>query len=330
MGKEIQMGFDVKEYDMRDWKSGVVETTGGMNNVMESFASFPSQYYVQNEVRMVFDIIWDSWKEISNDVQKFAITGSPGMGKSAFMVYLEFFLTRHCSRNILLLRKVKTVKRGYECVLLCKDYYREITVFRLSEMVHIRTQLQDEYPSLLFFADSFTDVDVQRNHEDLLPYALLATSSQFVPKNDDPTQQILLPTWQFDALSDFAVKTKMFKKGETTKEIYYYSGGSLREFRKNLEDLKRTVEQDLALVVENNQAIMLMGIYGGAHSGQVNRIRRTYVDNPENPETYKGIGTLLVDSRYVLQRLFQRCDVDQYEKLYTASKVVGGAFHAVS
>jgi hypothetical protein len=335
MGKEIHMGFVAKECDMRDWKSGVVETTGvvkttGMNDVMESFGGFPAQYYVRNEVRMVFNIIWESWEKSSNDVQKFAIAGSPGVGKSAFMVYLAFFLTRHCTRNVLLLRKVKTGKQGYKCVLLCKDSYTEIKVSRLSEMVHIRTRLHDQYPGLLFFADGFTYVEVQQNHEDLSPYALLATSSQFTTKRDDPTQRILLPAWQFDALSDFAVKTKMFEKGETAKEVFYYSGGSLRDFCTNLEDLKITVEQDLALVAGSKQAIMLMGIYGAAHLDQVDRIRRTYVDNPEKPSAYKGTGTLFVDSRYVLQRLIQQIDVDQYEQLYKMSKVVGGALHGLA
>ena len=58
----------------------------------------------------------DSRKE-----KKLVILGSPGVGKSVFLLLFAFYLAIRRSQHVLLFRKLKDTKFGYACVILSKD-----------------------------------------------------------------------------------------------------------------------------------------------------------------------------------------------------------------
>ena len=148
-----------------------------------------------------------------------AILGSPGVGKSAFIMFLACYFARLKSRSVLLLRRVKrSDSMGSTCVVLSQDYYRKVKLMlKYGNIVDALLWLCKEIPSLLFFVDRFAQEQVETT-AGLGGYLMLATLSQFRWKGDDPTQLVVLPEWHFCDLQDFACKSKMFERGIDAEE----------------------------------------------------------------------------------------------------------------
>ena len=161
---------------------------------------------------------------------------------------------------------------------------------------------------------------------------MLATLFQFKRKGDDPTQLVVLLAWQFCDLQDFACESKMSEPSvdveEWSRERYYYSGGSLWEFHKELPDLMDQVDETLLVVGTTRQAIALISEYEGVASNQVDGLCRRYKNDPKDKEQYKRIASrFVVDSSYVLRRLIRQCNKEQYEMVYNFTKAFGEAFY---
>lgn len=327
------MRFDLEECDMRKWVAGSLVHSNSISEVMKNLGGFPARYYVRHEEIMVSEIIRNCLqdsrgKNLSGDVRKFAIVGSPGVGKSVFMVLLAFYLARCLSQGVLLLRKLKT-DVAFKCVFLSQNLYSEFKVREIRDIIRIHDQVLGECPDLWYFVDGFTQVDVNFSFGELSPYNLLATSSQFRLKSDDPTELVILPAWQFSDLADFANKTKMLEVNRTAKDVYYFSGGSLREFCRQEQNLKDRVALTVNAVGQGSEALKLLGSYGGASEGQLDNVRRHYVKDPKVLCHYSSSlhWKLMVDSAYVLKELVAGCSLQQFENVYNLTKVFGGPFH---
>ena len=107
LGDKIEMGFEAEECDIARWEAGTLVPTDGMQEVMKNFGGFPAKYYVRREEVIVFQTLQELWagRQSRKEFEKFALLGSPGVGKSVFLVYFAFYMARKKSRNVLILRR---------------------------------------------------------------------------------------------------------------------------------------------------------------------------------------------------------------------------------
>ena len=203
-----------------------------------------------------------------------------------------------------MLRRYQRSDSTLVCVFLTHDHYYNVPVPDYSRVSDVLSGLQVKFPDFLYFVDGFSPKEV-RDTLCLGSYSLLATSSQFTRKSEDPTGLVVLPAWKFSDLMEYGRKTKMFKDGDDAKGVYEYSGGSLREFCRNLEELKDRVTQTLIEIGNPNAIVTLMEPHGGASETQMDRLHRRYWDpESESREQYRGVkNKFVVDSSYVLRSL---------------------------
>ena len=88
---------------MNTWKPGDALITVETAEAMKDYGGFPSLYYVRLEETMVFR----KCQELLTERRKVVLLGSPGVGKSVFLVLFAFYLAHVESRSVLILRKVK-------------------------------------------------------------------------------------------------------------------------------------------------------------------------------------------------------------------------------
>jgi hypothetical protein len=74
--------------------------------------------------------------------------------------------------------------------------------------------------------------------------------------------------------------------------------------------------------------MLLLSDYGGTTSGQIDSIRKAFVEDRINESQYMLIENwkLNVDSGYILRQLLSRSSLEQYERMFNKTKVIGGAF----
>ena len=330
LGDKIEMGFEAEECDITRWEAGTLVPTDGMQEVMKSFGGFPAKYYVRREEVIVFQTLQELWagRQSKKEFEKFALLGSHGVGKSVFLVYFAFYMARNKSRNVLILCCFQRRDSTLVCVFLTQDHYYDVPMPDYSRVTDVLSELQVKFPDFLYFVDGFSPKEV-RDILCLGPYSLLATSSQFTRKSDDPTGLVVLPAWKFSDLMEYGGKTEMFKDRDDAKDVYEYSGGSLREFCRDLEELKHRVTETLTEIGNTNDIVTLMGPHGGGSETQMDRLRRRYLDpEGESREQYRGVkNKFVVDSSYVLRSLLLRCERKQYVDVYSFAEACGGAFY---
>jgi hypothetical protein len=75
--------------------------------------------------------------------------------------------------------------------------------------------------------------------------------------------------------------------------------------------------------------MLLLSDYGGTTSGQIDSIRKAFVEDRINESQYMLIENwkLNVDSGYILRQLLSRSSLEQYERMFNITKVIGGAFY---
>jgi len=128
---------------------------------------------------------------------KFAILGSFGVGKSAFIVFLAFYMASFKSRSVHLLRRLKGVgAMVHRCVVLSQDYYYKVKFDDLYDFGVAFCSLYKKILGLFVLSGEiigFSHTEVIQNSF-LFGYGMLATLSQFRWKGDDPTEVVVLPT----------------------------------------------------------------------------------------------------------------------------------------
>ena len=114
----------------------------------------------------------------------------------------------------------------------------------------------------------------------------------------------------FCDLQDFAYKLKMFEHGvdleEWSRACYYYFGGSLQEFYRELTELEERVKEILSVVGGTSHMFVLISEYGGVAHNQVDSLRQRYKNDPKDMKQYKRIASrFVVDFGYVLRSLIR-------------------------
>jgi hypothetical protein len=309
-----------------------------LHEFWKGFGDFPLFYFVRTE-EVVF---WQVIKKLLLGEDRVVIIGSPGVGKSCFLMLIAFYLACIKKRKVLVIRRLKQRKQVNAVVFFDGlGSYGRLSNLSSQDIKAIRGQAQ----GAIVLVDGFNQEEVKDPDKNYLPFDFLATSCQFDAKNDDNSRIVVLPAWrdadllEYARLTNWVIETglRKIKRCNTpfaklVKEQYFYSGGSLREFCRSREMLVIRVARDCG-AVDNAQAFELVYNYGGGQSmKQVDRLRRHYITNPCKQEHYydSRYWKLSVDSGYVLSKLGRVVDTAKQLQIYTYAESVGAGFHGVA
>ncbi|KAL7687686.1 putative P-loop containing nucleoside triphosphate hydrolase [Plasmopara halstedii] len=304
-----------------------------------------------NPVEVMF---WEVIKKQLFGKDRIVIVGSPGVGKSCFLMLVAFYLACIKRKKVLVIRRLKEPTLKNAVVFFDgQGSYARLTNLSQIDIRAIRHQVTSELVDGKFdkkevpivLVDGFNQAQVDDSNSEYGPFRLLATSCQFDAKQDDSSRIVVLPAWRDADLLQYAKSTnwvtetglRQIKRQDTpfprlVKEQYFYSGGSLREFCRNRRSLLERVTSDCCAVA-NDQAFELVYNYGGGQSrSQVDRIRRHFITDCNREVDYydRLWWKLSVDSGYVLSQLGRKIDTDKQLEVYKYAKSVGAGFHGVA
>ncbi|KAL7993914.1 hypothetical protein Plhal703r1_c59g0164051 [Plasmopara halstedii] len=310
--------FQLDSLSITQQSDDPIVMTPTLHEFWEGFGEFPPHYFVRVEEVMFWEVI----KKMLYGEDRVVIVGSPGVGKSCFLMLIAFYLACIKMEKVLVIRRLKKRKRMNAVVF----FDGRGSYARLSDL-------------------SSQDIKLSWRPEKLHAVRFLATSCQFDAKQDDSSRIVVLPAWRDADLLQYAKSTnwvtetglRQIKRQDTpfprlVKEQYFYSGGSLREFCRNRRSLLERVTSDCCAVA-NDQAFELVYNYGGGQSrSQVDRIRRHFITDCNREVDYydRLWWKLSVDSGYVLSQLGRKIDTDKQLEVYKYAKSVGAGFHGVA
>ncbi|KAG0608137.1 hypothetical protein M758_8G081500 [Ceratodon purpureus] len=334
--------FDFSILD--NWKSGVVPdtpitgvvlNTAVIADALEKFGGFPRRYYVRHEETMVFQNCINSLKNQSK--LRALILGSPGVGKSVFLVLFAFYLAHVESKSVIILRKLQEAGQvGYACVHVSEKGSAGSRFRDLAEYRGIESSLPSDgsnQEETLLFLDGFHQDDIANVsvHGFLGGFNLLATSSQYrIRSVDGATRSILLPAWRSEDLRLYAGRMEIFPEEEFEERFqcaYSYSGGSLREFLRDDKERENLFRTAMNCIV-GDSVHTLLSKYGAGSNVQVDTIRKLYVTDRFNVEHYVTISEYIptVDSTVALGELRDMFTEEEFQSILTAGQSIGGAF----
>ncbi|KAH9122573.1 hypothetical protein AeMF1_006194 [Aphanomyces euteiches] len=295
-------------------------STPRLNAFFEDCRGFPLHYYVRTE-----EVLF--WKSVKNAIldkkpKKAVLVGSPGVGKSCFLMLLGFYI---CAAIYLDGKNNKAWKRT------------NVSKFKLADLV------DETCRHALLFVDGYTQNEVVMEHEGmLLRFHVLATSCEYDAKPSEESELIVLPAWRFEDLLDFArltdwaVETGLAETKQSlsklVQEQYYYSGGSLREFCKSRLDLIDRVFTSCRKL-KDIPAHRLVHCHLSHRSGDpMDRLWRHYVSDRNNVlhYTHSDCWTTSVDSGFALKLLGQHVSADKLLDVYQFAKSIGAGFHGIA
>ncbi|KAG1697258.1 hypothetical protein DVH05_016545 [Phytophthora capsici] len=307
----ILLSVPEKEFQLDNLQSDdPIVMTPALHEFWKGFGEFPPCYFV----RMEQEVLWKVMKKLLFGKDRVVIVGSPGVGKSCFLMLLAFYLACAKRKKVLVIRRLKTSELKNVVVYLDGlGSYSRLTNLSSIDIVAIRRQTQ----GAIVLVDGFNQAEVDDANNELAPFHFLATSCEFDAEPDDNSHVVVLPAWRYDDLLQYAKLTNWvvetglrWTKQENTpitdlaEEQYFYSGGSLREFCKERGRLKRQVAKDCRSV-GNDQALELERNYGERQSkSQVDTLRRHFITDCSQEADYydSRCWRLSVDSKYVKQK----------------------------
>ncbi|KAE9337182.1 hypothetical protein PF008_g12666 [Phytophthora fragariae] len=285
-----------------------------LHKFCKGFGEFPPYYFV----RMEEVVFWKVIKKLLFGKDRVVIVGSPGVGKSCFLMLIAFYLACIKGEKVLFIRRLKQRKRMNTVVFFYgRGSYARLSNLSSQDIKAVRDQAQGAF----VLVDGFDQAEVEDSGRNYMPFDLLATSCQFDAKPDDESHIVVLPAWRVADLQQYAKLTNWvvdiglckIKRQDTplsklVKEQYFYSGGSMREFCKKRELLKKRSRS------------------------QEDGLRRHYItDCHEEEHYYNRIWwKLSVDSGYVLSQLGRIVDTDKQLEVYKYAKSAGAGFHGVT
>ncbi|KAH9088706.1 hypothetical protein LEN26_019398 [Aphanomyces euteiches] len=276
----VRAEFDLDALSTVLTKQDPIIQTPRLSAFLNDCGGFPSSYFVRTEETMF-------WRSISDVIlcespRKAVLVGSPGVGKSCFLMLMGFYCA-FC--------KQKEVIFGWKNNKAWK--LRNVSDFKLEYLV-------DEIcHNALFLVDGYTQHEVVLEHAGLLlQFQVLTTSCEYDAKPFEESELIVLPAWRFEDLFDFArltdwtvdkgsVETKERSLRKRVKEQYYYSGGSLGEFCNTRRELIKSVKRACRIIQSDDPAIHQLCNQEGHRGGdQMDRLWRRYVTDHNNVELY--------------------------------------------
>ncbi|KAE9317940.1 hypothetical protein PF008_g18619, partial [Phytophthora fragariae] len=254
--------------------------TPDLHQFWKEYGGFPECYFIRQE-EVVFGVL--VVRLLTEGKNRVVIVGSPGVGKSCFLMLMAFHLACIKKKKVLIIRRMKEINTGIAVVFFDgQGSYSPQTNLSPDDLFAIRNQVG---PATVL-VDGFRQHEADSFTSGLLPFACLATSCQFDAKQDDNSQVVVLPAWreadllEYAKSSEWVIETGLRKTTQLkfstwpklVQEQYFYSGGSLREFCRTREDVKTRVV-DACATVKDIQAFQLVYSYGGAKTeDQVDRI----------------------------------------------------------
>ncbi|GMF22811.1 unnamed protein product [Phytophthora lilii] len=171
-------------------------------------------YFVRRE-EVVF---WEVFKKLLFVEGRVVIVGSPGVGKSCFLMLIAFYLACIENRKVLLIRRLKVEKAENALVYLDgKGSYARLSNLQSRDIFAIRKQVTpesvegevvDEKEVPIVLVDGFTQDQVQDVNTGYGPFKFFATSCQFDVKQDDGSRIVVLPAWRVADLLQYAKLTE--------------------------------------------------------------------------------------------------------------------------
>ncbi|KAE9349138.1 hypothetical protein PF008_g7034 [Phytophthora fragariae] len=335
---EVEFQLDALS-DKQESDTPIVKTPG-LHAFWKGFGDFPSSYFVRKEEVVIWQVVRGLLPTVGK--KRIVMVGSPGVGKSCFLMLVGLYMACIEKRKVLIIRRVKEGDVANAVVY----FDGQGSIARQKNLSAFRLQLlreEEELQGALVLVDGYSQAHVDAEANGLLPFHVLATSCQYDAKHDDPSHVVVLPAWQrndlekYARLTDWAISTGLLRKTKNLndstwrkflKEQYFYSGGSLRDFCKTREALKEQVERYCSKI-GNVQAYQLVYTYGsGRSSDQVDRIRHHYITNPENEEHYtkSRYWKVSVDSGYALKYLGQNVSMQKQLEVFTYAESVDAGF----
>ncbi|RLN98162.1 hypothetical protein BBJ28_00027199, partial [Nothophytophthora sp. Chile5] len=346
--------FDPAEFqlDALSEKIGFRIETPGLHAFWSSMGGFPSGYHVRQEEA----VFWAVVKKLLPSVGKspVVILGSPGVGKSCFLVLLAFYVACFQKRKVLVIRQLKEGDRKNAVVFLegedgeqstgtpCKlSVYR---AFNLSADNIDAVREAEMTRGSLVLIDGYTQSDVKAS-DCLRPFHVLATSCQYDKKSDDPAHKVVLPAWRFEDLLGYVLKNRRWlvetglrKTSDRTSEEgvrklvaeqYKYSGGSLRDFCMTREAIKIFLVGTAEFLTREQSFELVYAGSGARSKNQADRFRHHYIGNPSDEGHYVNqiCWYVSVDSAYALKLLGRHnLRLDKYLEYYRHAETVGAGY----
>ncbi|KAL8010492.1 putative P-loop containing nucleoside triphosphate hydrolase [Plasmopara halstedii] len=326
--------FQLDSLSITQQSDDPIVITPTLHEFWEGFGEFPPHYFVRVEEVMFWEVI----KKMLYGEDRVVIVGSPGVGKSCFLMLIAFYLACIKMEKVLVIRRLKEPTLKNAVVFFDgQGSYARLTNLSQIDIRAIRHQVSSELVDGKFdkkevpivLVDGFNQAQVDDSNSEYGPFRLLATSCQFDAKQDDSSRIVVLPAWRDADLLQYAKSTnwvtetglRQIKRQDTpfprlVKEQYFYSGGSLREFCRNRRSLLERVTSDCCAVA-NDQAFELVYNYGGGQSrSQVDRIRRHFITD--------------ATEKWITMTLGRKIDTDKQLEVYKYAKSVGAGFHGVA
>jgi len=317
-------------FNVASWEVGRFIDCSALSEAMRLYGGFPSTIFVREEMKAVWSILIDG---IVTQQSKWALIGSPGVGKSILAVLLCFYLARDLGLPVFLARQLKGESgvRGEVAiriepsgqVVAYPAVFGDIFDIRYPFKVFGRQMEPGQRPIVVL--DGWAQAEIVGTMQGTFGgFDLLATSAQYNPKSQDVHNLILLPAWKDDDLCTLWDRCRPKDVGSPTfEEQLYYSGGSARELLRPIANVRRRIDNTIARL-DKATCGGLLSQRGGSSATGIDTLRRCYLATA-GPEAYlePSQRQYVVDSAYALNRFCTTAPLDVYESSLTIAKACG-------
>ncbi|KAG7390232.1 hypothetical protein PHYPSEUDO_008370 [Phytophthora pseudosyringae] len=330
--------FQLDKLSAKQESGNPVVMTPGLHSFWQDLGDFPPSYLVRKEEVLLWQLTKSLIPTVRNE--RIVIVGSPGVGKSCFLMLVGMYLAFVEKKKVLIIRRVKGSGDVDNSVVYLNG---EGSFARAQNVTPAQLyEFRDRVKEALVLVDGYSQEELKVPATGLSPFHFLATSCRYDKKFDDRSRLVVLPAWQRDdlllyaRLTDWVVgtglrKTKRLADSTWPKLVnkqYFYSGGSLREFCKTPNVAKDRMT-DACGHVTNGQAFQLVYTFGGDRSkDQVDRVRRHYISDRNNVEHYTRFGNwqVSVDSGHALKLLGKYGSMEKQLEVYKYAQYIGAGF----
>ncbi|KAJ8576440.1 hypothetical protein ON010_g2770 [Phytophthora cinnamomi] len=312
--------------------------THTLHEFLKGFGGFPSSYFVRKEELVLWGLVM---RILSKREKRIVILGSAGVGKSCFLMLISFYLAFVEKKKVMVVRRLREFSEASAVVYL--DGGNDSCIRKANLTAAKISSLPDrkEFQGALVLVDGYSRQEVDRQFG-LLPFQLLASSMEDDINIDDSAREMVLPGWQYSDLLQYAESKPVDWKSsagfgqesqrtiaELVGEQYFYSGGSIRNFRTNREDVKNGIDSICSMVINAGTVDLESLNQPGSRLGEfLDRIQRHYVIDVNDEEHYWQVRRwrIQVDSGYAFKRIGRFMDWEKHFELYKFAQVARTGF----
>ncbi|KAG2941386.1 hypothetical protein PC115_g1997 [Phytophthora cactorum] len=333
---ELNLLFDVLGQNKQTEQNLIA--TSGLSKFWKGYGGFPSSYFVRKEELMLWKLVM---RIMSKRDKRVTIVGSGGVGKSCFLVLVAFYLAFAEKRKVLVVRRLSDFCEANGVIYLDVENNTCIRKTNLTGAKISALPDRKEFQGALILVDGYSRMEVEHQFG-LFPYQLIASSMEDEYSSNESTDEVVLPAWRFNdllryselTLDDWKQSTGLGQEQqkatlELAQEQYFYSGGSLRDFCRNHNDVKNGID-GVCAIVSNAQTVDLELQQGPRGYNLWDRIRRHYVADPNDEEHYWLVchWRIAMDSGYAFKRIGRFMDVKTQLDLYQVAHKLQAGFES--